>query len=135
MLDGTWTGRTVSASKTDVVFDFRFIDFTFRDGSATYTLPSASDPFDISGNPTVPDDGIADGLPRWAVILIVCLVLFLAVGILAIFFPFFKLILRGALYVVQVIIDILYLVFVWWWLAIVKKAQREELPPLWIFGK
>ena len=133
-LDGTWTARTVSASKTDAVFDFRFVDFTFRDGTRTYVLPAASDPFDVTGDPTVPDSG-QEGFPRWAAILLGCAVALLALLALSIFFPVFKGVLRGLLYVVQFVIDVVYVVLVWWWLALIRKARGEEIPPLWIFGK
>ncbi|HIU70001.1 MAG TPA: hypothetical protein IAC60_00205 [Candidatus Enterosoma merdigallinarum] len=134
MLDGTWTATTISASKTDAVFGFRFIDFTFEDGSRTYVLPAASDPFDITGNPSVPA-GEESGLPRWAVILIACVALFLVIGILSLFSPVIRLVLRGLLLVVELAIDVVYVVLVWWWLALIRKAQGEETPPLWVFGK
>ena len=50
-------------------------------------------------------------------------------------FPILKGVLRGLLYVVQFVLDLVYLVLVWWWLALIRKAQGEELPPLWPFGK
>ena len=133
-IDAMWTDQTVQASKTDAVFDFRFVDFTFRDGTRTYVLPAASDPFDIIDNvDTNPNP--STGIPRWAMILIVCVVALLALGALAVFFPFIRLILRGLLYVVQFGIDVVYVVLVWWWLALIRKARGEEIPPLWIFGK
>lgn len=133
-IDAMWTDQTVQASKTDAVFDFRFVDFTFRDGTKTYVLPAASDPFDIIDNvDTNPNP--STGIPRWAMILIVCVVALLALGALAVFFPFIRLILRGLLYVVQFAVDVVYVVLVWWWLALIRKARGEEIPPLWIFGK
>lgn len=133
LLDGTWTAQTIQASKTDAVFDFRFIDFTFSDGSETYILPASSDPFDIAG-PIETNPNPDEGLPRWAVILIVCVIVFFAIGILSFFFPVFKLLLRGALLAVEAIIDFVYILLVWWWLAIVRRIRGEALPPLWLFG-
>ena len=135
LMDGTWTAQVISASKTDAIFDFRFIDFTFSDGSATYVLPAVSDPFDIVGNPDVPGVGNPGGLSRWLVILLACVAAVIVLVVLSIIFPILKGVLRGLLYVVQFVLDLVYLVLVWWWLALIRKAQGEELPPLWPFGK
>lgn len=42
---------------------------------------------------------------------------------------------KGLLFVVELVIDLVYLVLVWWWLALIRKSRGEEIPPLWIFGK
>lgn len=42
---------------------------------------------------------------------------------------------RGIGYVFKAAIDLLYIVFVWWWLAIIRKIEAGEQPPLWIWRK
>ena len=133
--DGTWTAQTVQASKTDAVFDFRFIDFTFRDDSETYVLPATSDPFDIIDDVDTNPIENPSLMPRWLLILIGCIAAVLVLVVLAVLFPVFRLVFKGLLYVVQFAIDLVYLVLVWWWLALIRKAKGEEVPPLWIFGK
>lgn len=132
--DGNWTAGNVEASKTDAVFDFHFIDFTFHDGDKVYTLPAASDPFDVYG-PIDTNAHPESGLPTWAWILIGVVAIILVLVVLSLLFPVLKPVLRGVGYVFQGAIDIVWLVLVWWWLAIVRKAKGEELPPAWIWKK
>ena len=129
-----WGGDSMGVSKTDAVFDFHFIDFTFHDGDKVYTLPAASDPFSISGNPLVPKD-LESGLPTWAWILIGVVAIILALVVLSLLFPVLKPVVRGVGFLFQLAIDVVWLVLVWWWLAIVRKARGEELPPAWIWKK
>ena len=132
--NGTWTGSDVQASKTDAVFDFHFIDFTFHDGDKVYTLPAASDPFDIAG-PIDTNAHPESGLPTWAWILIGVVAIILVLVVLSLLFPVLKGVVRGIGYAFQIVIDLAYLVLVWWWLAIIRKVQGEELPPAWIWRK
>ena len=89
--DGTWTAQTVQASKTDAVFDFRFIDFTFRDDSETYVLPATSDPFDIIDDVDTNPIENPSLMPRWLLILIGCIAAVLVLVVLAVLFPVFRL--------------------------------------------
>ena len=132
--DGNWTAGNVEASKTDVIFDFHFIDFTFHDGDKVYTLPAASDPFDIAG-PIDTNAHPESGLPTWAWILIGVVAIILVLVVLSLLFPVLKPVVRGIGFFFPLAIDVVYLVRVWWWLAIVRKVQGEELPPAWIWRK
>ena len=135
--DGTWTGSSVAVSKTDVIFDFQFIDFTFKnEKDETFILPVASHPFTISGTPEIPDSE-ADSLSTWAITLIVIACLVLVLGILGIFFPVIfsavKVVFKVLVKVLEVIFTIIYFILVWWWLAIIQKIRGEEIPRIWLF--
>lgn len=132
--DGNWTAGNVEASKTDAVFDFHFIDFTFHDGDKVYTLPAASDPFDVYG-PIDTNAHPESVLPTWAWILIGVVAIILILVVLSLLFPVLKPVVKGIGLLFQLAIDVVYLVLVWWWLAIVRKARGEELPKVWLFGK
>lgn len=128
---------SVAVSKTDVIFDFQFIDFTFKnEKDETFILPVASHPFTISGTPEIPDSE-ADSLPAWAITLIVIACLVLVLGVLGIFFPVIfsavKVVFKVLVKVLEVIFTIIYFVFVWWWLAIIQKIRGEEIPRIWLF--
>lgn len=133
MDNGLWTGSNMAMAKTDAVFDFRFIDFTFVDEDRAYTLPAASDPFDQSG--PISGDPHPSGLPGWLVAVIVVACVLVALLVLSLLFPVLKGVVRGIGYAFQIVIDLAYLVLVWWWLAIIRKIQGEELPPAWIWRK
>lgn len=42
--------------------------------------------------------------------------------------------LKGSFWVVAIPLEALYLVLVWWWLAIARKAKGEPVPPAWLFA-
>lgn len=42
---------------------------------------------------------------------------------------------RGIGYVFKAAINLLYIAFVWWWLAIIRRIEAAEQPPLWIWRK
>lgn len=135
--DGTWTGSSVAVSKTDVIFDFQFIDFTFKnEKDETFILPVASHPFTISGTPEIPDSE-ADSLASWAITLIVIACLVLVLGVLGIFFPVIfsavKVVFKLLVKILEVIFTIIYFILVWWWLAIIQKIRGEEIPRIWLF--
>lgn len=44
-----------------------------------------------------------------------------------------KAVFKGIWFIVKLIIDIVYVALVWWWLAIIKKAKGEDVPPIWLF--
>lgn len=70
------------------------------------------------------------------VFLIVALVVLVILAM--IFEPVLKVItwiFKGLLFIVELGIDIVYVLLVWWWLAIIKKAQGEEAPSIWLFSK
>ena len=75
----------------------------------------------------------------WLFWLIVILVSLLVLGILGIIFKpvkaVLKYVLKGIVYVGELIINTAYLILIWWWLAIIKKAREEELPPTWLFNR
>ena len=74
-------------------------------------------------------------IPEWAVWLGLAVLCLIALFVLSIFFPILKGVLRGLLYAVEFVLDAVYIVLVWWWLAIIRKARGEDIPPLWPFGK
>lgn len=82
-------------------------------------------------------DGITDFFRQfWWVAILVGLVV---VAVLAALFrpvlDVLKFIGKGILFVFKLAVDAVYLVLVWWWLALIRKARGEDAPPIWIFGK
>jgi len=72
----------------------------------------------------------------WIVIAVLAVVLLFALA--AIFPPIFNAIgflFKCIIFVFKLVIDVLYIVLVWWWLAIVRKANGDDIPPLWLWEK
>ena len=72
----------------------------------------------------------------WIVFAVIALIV---LGILGIIFKpvktFLKYVFKGIIYIGELIINTAYILLIYWWLAIVKKARNEELPPTWLFNK
>lgn len=47
----------------------------------------------------------------------------------------FRYVFLGLWRVLEVVIDLLYLLLFWWWLAIIRNAEKEPLPALWLWSK
>ena len=74
----------------------------------------------------------------WIWIVVAVLAVILLSALAAIFPPIFNAIgylFKGLIFVFKLLIELLYFVLVWWWLAIVRKGNGEDVPPLWLWGK
>jgi len=141
---GFWTAQNATASKTDVCLDFEFIDFTFKDENGkTYTLPASNDPFSTFGDvhqayiPYLPTllDLVEDSLSSWFkdnpwIWYVICGVLLLAVLVLCAVFPK---VFKAFGNVFKVVADVLYVLLVWWWVAIICRISKKEVPRSLLF--
>ena len=75
----------------------------------------------------------------WIFWIIFIISILLILGILGLIFKPVKVVLKhigkGILYTGELIINTAYIISIWWWLAIIKKARKEQLPPTWLFKK
>lgn len=67
---------------------------------------------------------------EWYVWLIIALVVLVAIIVLCVMFPYVWTVVS---FILKGIVEILYIVLIWWWLATLKKATGGEIPPLWLF--
>ena len=128
--------KDINVSKTDLVFDFQFIDMTFDDGLKTYTIGFTNDP--VSTAPDVDQADSTDGEKiNWlaiifsalAVILVLILLPFIAravggIGMLL------KYVFKGVFFGIQVILWIPYILIIYPIGRLAKKDMRA-----WPFGK
>lgn len=140
--DGTFIDSNGSLAKSDVVLDFRFIDFKFKDSNnVSYTLPLANDPFDQALEPTVPKIPSDDKTPWWVYVLITLAVLAVAGIVLMVVFPVLKPIFKAVFkgigktlkYVFEIAFTAVYFVGIWWWLALIQKITGRSVSKLWLF--
>ena len=75
----------------------------------------------------------------WVVWIILGAIILLLIGLLGTIFrpvkAILKIIFKGIIAGLKIIINTLYILLVWWWLAIFKKASGSSMPPLWIFKR
>lgn len=121
--DGLWNANeSINIGKTDVIFDFTFIDMTFKDENGRlYTLPVANHPFSQSGgqeNPPVTVDGNKIAWWIWAIVAVVALFLIGLVG------KYFKPVGVGLMTVIKIVLWIPYIVIVF----PIAKLARKDLP-------
>ena len=77
-------------------------------------------------------------MPGWGVLLLVFLLLVVFGFLCCVFGTCRKVLvwfLKGSFWAVAIPVEVLYVVLVWWWLAIVRKARGEEVPPVWLFAR
>lgn len=76
-------------------------------------------------------------MPGWGVALVVILLL-VVFGFLCCVFGTFRrlllLFLKGSFWAVAIPLEVLYVVLVWWWLSLVRKARGEAALPFWLFS-
>lgn len=125
-LDGLWAGNDGDLGKTDTIWDFNFIDMTFKDESGEFhTLPISSHPDNSSGGQQNPAE---DLWPWWVWVLI-------AIGGLGLIYVLFKFGLKGFAKVISIIvkvaIEIPYVLGIWWWASLLALAFRKDPLPFW----
>ena len=76
-------------------------------------------------------------MPTWGVLLLVFLLLVVFGFLCCVFGAFRRLLLfflKGSFWVVAIPLEALYLVLVWWWVSIARKARGGDALPLWLFA-
>lgn len=67
----------------------------------------------------------------WQILLIVLL----AIWLLGIVLSPFGTVAKFVLTLLSVVVEIVYVVLIWWWLAILRKILGYDVPRIWLFGK
>lgn len=118
--------------------DTTIINVCYEKDGKQYTsvvIDTPSDATDEPNDPFVPSTD-NDGLEWWQILLII-LAAFLVLSVVGVFVKpvmnVVKGILSAFLWILKVAINILYFIFVWWWLALIKKTKGENTPKLWLW--
>jgi hypothetical protein len=126
------------------VSDFTMLRLWYSKDGEAKTAPLVDTYQNSSGlvpvqDPTlISDDDKKDDLLKKILIALVCVAFLVVLGIVLRFVPFawdiVKAIGKGFLFVLKALVEVFYLVLVWPVLAVVRKNQHAELPPLWIWS-
>ncbi len=119
--------------------DTAIISVNYVKDGKEYKAVVVSDYKDSTDDPENPLSPVTDeGLKDWQIAVLVCIGLAMLLVLGMVVKPIgaaVKFILKVIWFVVESAIDFCYLLLVWWWLAIVRKANGEDVPPLWLWRK
>jgi hypothetical protein len=118
--------------------DTAIISVNYVKDGKEYKAVAVSDYKDSTDDPENPLNPVTDeGLKDWQIAVLVCLSLAMVIVLGMVVKPIgtvVKYSLKVIWFVVELAIDLLYVLLVWWWIAIARKVKGEEVPPLWIWG-
>lgn len=68
------------------------------------------------------------------IVLIVYVSVCIVIGLAGLFVKPLKVVSRGMMMTFSFLVEIVYIVLVWWWLSLVRMAGGKAVPRLWLFG-
>lgn len=68
------------------------------------------------------------------IVLVVYLFVAVLIGLLGLFIRPLRYVFRGMSFVFVFVVEIFYIVFIWWWLSLIRLIGRRNPPRFWIFA-
>lgn len=72
---------------------------------------------------------------HWSIIvMIIFVILYLFIGFISLFVKPLRDVARVLFFGFKCVIEVCYVGFLWWWIAIIRLIRKEPLPKVWLFS-
>ena len=117
--------------------DTTIISLKYKKNGETYKSIVADTPMDSTTDPQNPFNPATDDTPEWltAVIVICCLLGIIILGMLVKPVGYIiKYVFLGIWWIFKIAVEILWILLIWWWVAIIDRITGNDPPRVWIWA-